>query len=52
MQRAAESLAAAPRPLPHKQRELTQRGEVEEEGEVTDLLNIEISRQDAAITLR
>ena len=33
-------------------RELTQRWEVEDEGEVTDLLNIEISRQSASITLR
>ena len=33
-------------------RELTQRWEVEDEGEVTDLLNIEISRQGASITLR
>ena len=32
-------------------RELTQRWEVEDEGEVTDLLNIEISRQGASITL-
>ena len=33
-------------------RELTQRWEVEDEGEVTDLLNSEISRQGASITLR
>ena len=33
-------------------RELTRRWEVEDEGEVTDLLNIEISRQGAIVTLR
>ena len=33
-------------------RELTQRWEVEDEGEVTDLLNIAISRQGASVTLR
>ena len=33
-------------------RKLTQRWEAEDEGEVTDLLNIEISRQGASITLR
>ncbi len=33
-------------------RELTRRWEVEDEGEVTDLLNIEISRQGASVTLR
>ena len=33
-------------------RELTPRWEVEDEGEVTDLLNIEISRQGTSVTLR
>jgi len=42
----ADSLYAS---FTHK---LTQRWEVEDEGEVTDLLNIEISRQGASITLR
>jgi hypothetical protein len=46
LQDGADSLYAA------FTRELTQRWEVEDEGEVTDLLNIEISRQGASITLR
>ena len=46
LQDGAESLYAS------FTRELTQRWEVEDEGEVTDLLNIEISRQSASITLR
>ena len=46
LQDGADSLYAS---FTHK---LAQRWEVEDEGEVTDLLNIEISRQGASITLR
>ena len=46
LQDGADSLYAS---FTHK---LAQRWEVEDEGEVTDLLNIEISRQGASVTLR
>ena len=46
LQDGADSLHAS---FTHK---LAQRWEVEDEGEVTDLLNIEISRQGASVTLR